>query len=212
MLRHLNYIAVEGPIGVGKTSLTLKLAEYYDGKALLEEVNQNPFLENFYQDRPHSAFPTQVFFLLNRYRQQQQLKEKDLFSSLYFTDYMFFRDRLFAYMNLTDEELTLYEELYAMLSKNLIKPNLILYLDASVSTLMKRIRKRGREVERYLKEEYIEATKNSLHYFFFHYDEAPVLIVNTDNADFINNEEQFEQLIIQLEAHKGGKGYYNPAG
>ncbi len=212
MLRHLNYIAVEGPIGVGKTSLTLKLAEYFDGKALLEEVSQNPFLESFYQERPNSAFPTQVFFLLNRYRQQQQLKEKDLFSSLYFTDYMFFRDRLFAYMNLTDEELTLYEELYAMLSKNLIKPDLILYLDANVSTLMKRIKKRGRDVERYLKEEYIEATKNSLHYFFFHYDEAPVLIVNTDHADFINDEEQFEQLVIQLEQHKAGKGYYNPAG
>jgi len=211
MLKDLNYIAIEGPIGVGKTSLALKLAEHLGAKTVLEEVEKNPFLDSFYKKTEKVAFPTQIFFLLNRYRQQQELIQKDLFHSIYITDYMFYRDRLFAYMNLTDDELALYEELYTLLSRKLLKPDLIIYLDGSVPALMKRIRKRGRKFEYDITEEYIEAAKNTLHYFFFHYDESPVLIINTDNCDFINNNSQFEDLITELNNIKGGKNYYNPA-
>ncbi|MBF0273684.1 MAG: deoxynucleoside kinase [Nitrospinae bacterium] len=211
MLKDLNYLAIEGPIGAGKTSLALKIGKRLSGKVLLEEVDKNPFLGNFYKEIDKVAFPTQIFFLLNRYRQQQELLQKDLFCNLNITDYMFYRDRLFAYMNLSDEELSLYEELYGMLTKKLVKPDLIIYLDASTPVLLKRIRKRGRDFERNMTEEYLEASKTSLHYFFFHYDESPVLLINTDNADFINNEEQFENLMRKVDSIKGGKNYYNPS-
>jgi deoxyadenosine/deoxycytidine kinase len=165
---HLHYIAIEGVIGVGKTSLANPLQQRIGGRLVLEEFEENPFLEDFYRDPEHYAFQTQIFFLLSRYRQQEQIMQYDLFEKRIIADYMFVKDRIFATLNLNEKEITLYNLLARILEKRIIKPDLAIYLKASTKRLMQNIRKRGRPYESHIKEDYIEALNNLYEEFSDH--------------------------------------------
>jgi deoxyguanosine kinase len=192
------YIVIEGVIGAGKTSLAKLLAARTGARLNLEVVEENPFLKRFYQDRAGYAFQTQIFFLLSRYRQQQALRQSDLFSDLLVSDYLFAKDRIFANLNLGDEELALYEQLATILEQRILFPDLVIYLQARTEVLMQRIRWRGRAFERDMEEEYIEALNRAYSYFFHHYEQTPLLVVNTDDLDFVNAPRDFELLLGQL--------------
>jgi len=205
-----NYIAVEGVIGVGKTSLANMLAERFHAKLVLEEVEANPFLSQFYSDRRSYAFQTQIFFLLSRYRQQQQLSQQELFGRGLVSDYIFAKDKIFAYLNLDENEIKLYEHLWGLLERNILKPDLVVYLQAGVDQLMRRVRRRGRPFEHNLSKEYLAEVSEAYNHFFFHYTETPLLVVNVNDLDFVNNEEDFEDLVKQIcEPHPGTR-YYVP--
>jgi deoxyadenosine/deoxycytidine kinase len=208
----LRYIAIEGVIGVGKTELAKILGQRLSAEVVLEEVEENPFLNNFYKDMRSYSFQTQIFFLLSRHKQQQNLAQRNLFVDRIVSDYLFDKDRIFAYMNLTEHELVLYEKLYQFLVKDVRKPDLVVYLQARVETLLERIRKRGRPFERDISSDYLEALADSYNHFFFHYDETPVLIVNTENLDFINNSQDFENLYRAITSTPGGRIFYSPKG
>ena len=192
------YIVVEGVIGVGKTSLTKLLATKTSGRLNLEVVEENPFLSDFYQDRSAFAFQTQIFFLLSRYRQQQNLFQHDMFSATLISDYLFAKDRIFANLNLSDDELVLYNQLATILEQRVLKPDLVIYLQARTSVLMKRIRWRGRAFEQDMDEGYLEALNTAYSYFFHHYKDSPLLVVNTDNLDFVNVPGDFDLLYSQI--------------
>ena len=185
---HLHYIAIEGVIGAGKTSLAHLIEQKIRGRSVLEEFEENPFLEDFYNDPEHYAFQTQIFFLLSRYRQQEQIMQYDLFEQRIIADYMFVKDRIFATLNLNEKEMSLYNMLARILEKQIIKPDLAIYLKASTKRLMHNIRKRGRPYEKHIKEDYINALNNLYEEFFWNYGTTPLLIINTENMDFINNE------------------------
>jgi len=205
-----NYIAVEGVIGVGKTSLANMLAERFHAKLVLEEVEANPFLSQFYSDRRSYAFQTQIFFLLSRYRQQQQLSQQELFGRGLVSDYIFAKDKIFAYLNLDENEIKLYEHLWGLLERNILKPDLVVYLQAGVDQLMRRVKRRGRPFEHNLSKEYLAEVSEAYNHFFFHYTETPLLVVNVNDLDFVNNEEDFEDLVKQIcEPHPGTR-YYVP--
>ncbi|MBU0509443.1 deoxynucleoside kinase, partial [bacterium] len=179
------YIAIEGVIGVGKTSLATLLTERLNGRLVLEKPEENPFLENFYQDPRHYAFQTQLFFLLSRFRQQQEVPEPDLFHPVVIADYLFAKDRIFAYINLSEAEIALYEKVMALLEVRLRKPELVVYLQSSTERLMKNIRMRNRSYERDMSESYIRTLNEAYNHFFFHYDETPLLIVNATAIDYV---------------------------
>lgn len=202
---HLHYIAVEGVIGVGKTSLAHPLQQRLNGRLVLEEFEENPFLEDFYRDPEHYAFQTQIFFLLSRYRQQEQIMQYDLFEKRMIADYMFVKDRIFATLNLNEKEMKLYNMLATILEKRIIKPDLAIYLKASTRKLMANIRKRGRPYEKHIKEEYIEALNNLYEEFFWNYSTTPLLIINTENLDFVNNESHLQQILVEISKHRTGK-------
>jgi len=205
-----NYIAVEGVIGVGKTSLANMLAERFHAKLVLEEVEANPFLSQFYSDRRFYAFQTQIFFLLSRYRQQQQLSQQELFGRGLVSDYIFAKDKIFAYLNLDENEIKLYEHLWGILERNILRPDLVVYLQAGVDQLMRRVKRRGRPFEHNLSKEYLAEVSEAYNHFFFHYTETPLLVVNVNDLDFVNNEEDFEDLVKQIcEPHPGTR-YYVP--
>ncbi|HEY9164997.1 MAG TPA: deoxynucleoside kinase [Candidatus Kryptonia bacterium] len=206
----IGHIAIEGVIGAGKTSLTLKLAKYLNGKAVLEKFEENPFLEKFYDDIEHYAFQTQIFFLLSRYRQQQELTQIDLFDQLIVSDYLFEKDKIFAYLNLQDDELKLYESLAVLLEKTVPKPDLVVYLQCNVEHLMTNIKKRGRKYERNISKEYIQSLNEAYNYFFFRYKSAPLLIVNADQIDFVNDENDFQKLAAEILKPRKTAEYYNP--
>ncbi|UCF63599.1 MAG: deoxynucleoside kinase [bacterium] len=202
---HLHYIAIEGVIGAGKTSLAHPLLQKLGGRLVLEEFEENPFLEDFYQDPEHYAFQTQIFFLLSRYRQQEQIMQYDLFEKKIIADYMFVKDRIFATLNLNEKEMTLYNMLARILEKRIVKPDLAIYLKASTKKLMHNIRKRNRPYERQIKEDYIDALNNLYEEFFWNYSSTPLLIINTENLDFVNNENHLNQILVEISRHRSGK-------
>lgn len=190
----IKYIAIEGVIGAGKTTLAQKLKEELNARLVLEQFEVNPFLEKFYGDRKRYAFQTQMFFLVNRYKQQQDLNQENLFTEFILADYIFEKDRIFAYLNLQGEELKLYESIFPLLYQNLRKPDLVVYLQSSVDRLMYNIRKRNRQIERNLTRNYIEELSEAYNNFFFKYNSTPLLIVNSTEIDFINNQKDFDEL------------------
>ncbi|MBD3288478.1 deoxynucleoside kinase [candidate division KSB1 bacterium] len=194
-----NYITIDGVIGAGKTTLAKMIAEKYNGSILLEEVEENPFLSDFYRDPKHFAFSTQLFFLLSRYRQQQSILQPDLFHSLLVSDYLFAKDKIFAYLNLEDRELLLYEKIMSLLERDIVKPDLVIYLKSSPDRLMINIKKRGRAFEKDMSKEYIESLNTAYNRFFNHYKETPLLTINSTKLDFVCNSEDFEIILKMIE-------------
>jgi deoxyadenosine/deoxycytidine kinase len=204
------YIAVEGPIGVGKTSLVKLLAVELQGRDIYEEVEENPFLTRFYQDQKKHAFQTQIFFLFSRFQQQMELLQQDLFSRVTISDYLFEKDKIFAYLNLDNDELELYEKIYKILSPRLRRPDLVIYLQAGTDILLQRIRNRSKPYEKGITVDYIEELNRAYNQFFFHYDETPLLVISTAGVDFIQNPEEVTQLIREIQAARRGMQYYIP--
>ena len=204
------YIVVEGVIGVGKTSLTKLLATRTAGRLNLEVVEENPFLAKFYENRAAYAFQTQIFFLLSRFRQQQNLFQHDLFSSTLISDYLFAKDKIFANLNLADEELVLYNQLAAILEQRVLRPDLVVYLQARTEVLLQRIQWRGRSFEQDMDASYLDALNGAYSYYFHHYKDSPLLVVNTDNLDFVNVPRDFDLLFDQLTEEFSGTRYFAP--
>ena len=210
-LKH-RYIAVEGPIGVGKTALTRALARRFGGRTVFEIVEENPFLASFYQDRNKHAFQTQLFFLLSRFKQQQDLFQQDLFSSVTVSDYLFAKDRIFASITLDQNELALYERVYEHLGPRVLKPDLIIYLQARLDVLLARIKKRGREFERRFDVDYLAELSRTYNDFFHRWDETPLLVINTSDIDFAESEQDLDDLVRAIGRCKSGTQYYQPLG
>ncbi|MCK5086965.1 MAG: deoxynucleoside kinase [Melioribacteraceae bacterium] len=210
-MSEIRYIAIEGVIGAGKTSLALKLAKKLSANLILEEFETNPFLEKFYDDRKRYAFQTQMFFLVNRFKQQQELNQEDLFSSHIIGDYIFDKDKIFAYMNLIGEELKLYEALFPLLQRDLRKPDLVIFLQASIDRLMHNIKRRSRKIEKNLTRSYIKELSDAYNNFFFKYNNTPLLIVNTTEIDFVNKQKDFDELYNQIfRDDRAFIEYFNP--
>ena len=207
----LKYLVVEGPIGVGKTSLAKRLAAIFGGTLLLEQATDNPFLERFYKQPRAAALPTQLFFLFQRARQLEELHQQDLFSTLRIADFLFDKDRLFAGVTLDEAEYALYEQVYAKLSIDMPTPDLVIYLQAPVDVLLERIARRGIRYEQQIERSYLEKLNETYARFFHAYTAAPLLIVNAAQADFVNGERDFQQLLEQVGRTKYGRQYFNPA-
>jgi deoxyguanosine kinase len=206
------YIAVEGPIGVGKSSLAKMLSVRFKARCILESPEENPFLHKFYRDRKKYAFQTQVFFLLNRYQQQREIRQIDLFNQVTITDYLFAKDRIFAYLNLDENELALYQRIYSLLDGRISTPDLVIFLQAKPETLFARIRARDAEYEREIDIEYLRALSQAYNTFFFHYEESPLLVIDTSEIDFVNKEEDLQNLIREIRSMRRGTWYYKPLG
>lgn len=204
------YIVVEGVIGVGKTSLVKLLATATGARVNLEVVEENPFLANFYQDRSAYAFQTQIFFLLSRFRQQQALTQPELFSSLLVSDYLFAKDRIFANLNLGDDELVLYNQLAGILEDRILLPDLVIYLQASTDLLMERISLRGRSFEQSMDRDYIENLNSAYNFFFHHYQDTPLLVIGADHLDYVGVPADLELLVDQLREPFTGTRFYAP--
>jgi deoxyadenosine/deoxycytidine kinase len=206
------YIAVEGVIGAGKTSLAKLIAEKLNARLILENFQDNPYLEKFYQKPEEYAFRTQLFFLIERFSQLQQVKQKGLFQQYIVADYIFEKDRIFAYLTLTEEELKIYENAASSLNKNVVSPDLVIYLQSSVPRLLNNIRSRDRNIEKELKDEYIDALNDAYNYFFSRYKNSRVMIVNCEDIDFVNNKNDFESLVNEIfKPERTAVEYYNPA-
>jgi len=205
------YIAIEGPIGVGKTALARRLADSLSADLVLEEVEENPFLERFYRDGRSAALPAQMFFLFARARQIEDLRQSDLFSKVRISDYLFTRDRLFAELNLDPEELRLYDQIAENLAVDAPVPDLLIYLQASVDAIMRRLAQRNTRYDRFVDRDYIEKLTDAYSRFFHAYDEGPLLIVNASQIDPVNNDADYEQLFQQIERTTGGRHFFNPA-
>ena len=204
------YIAIEGPIGVGKTALARRLADSLSADLVLEEVEENPFLERFYRDGRSAALPAQMFFLFARARQIEDLRQSDLFTSVRISDYLFTRDRLFAELNLDQEELKLYDQIAENLSVDAPLPDLVIYLQASVDAVMRRLAQRNSRYDRFVDRHYVEKLIDAYARFFHSYDEGPLLIVNASQIDPVNNDADYEQLFRQIERTTGGRHFFNP--
>ena len=204
-------IAVEGPIGVGKTSFVRLLAKKFDAFTVFEDLN-NPFLKDFYEDKPGASFQAQLFFLLSRHRQLQELAHRDLFHQITLCDYIFSKDKIFAYLNLDDSELLIYDKLYAMLEEQVVKPDLVIYLQAETKTLIERIHGRNREYESSISEAYVNEVNKAYNYFFFHYNQTPLLVIDTTAIDFVHHEEHLDELVEQIRKMDRGVQYYRPLG
>ncbi|HET7746229.1 MAG TPA: deoxynucleoside kinase [Vicinamibacteria bacterium] len=204
------YIAVEGPIGVGKSTVVERLAERLDAHTLLEPWAENPFLRAFYDGKPGASFQVELFFLLSRYRQQQELTQRKLFSHHTIADYVFEKSRLFAYLNLDDAELLIYEKLFALLAETVPRPDLVIYLQAPTEVLMRRIRGRGRPEETSLSEEYLAEVNRAYNHYFFHYSQTPLLVVNTADVDFATRAPDVDDLLRQIRGMGRGTQYYVP--
>jgi deoxyadenosine/deoxycytidine kinase len=206
------YIVVEGPIGVGKTTLARLLAEEFNARAVFEQVDDNPFLKRFYDDPRTHAFQTQLFFLLSRYRQQRELAQQDLFNQSTVADYLFARDQIFAQANLDADELILYRQLFGLLDSRLPKPDLVVYLQARADILMERLRKRDRDYERRISPEYVKRIAEAYRDFFFYYDDTPLLVVDSSGVDFVAHSEQLDDLIREIGTMGRGVQHYIPLG
>jgi deoxyguanosine kinase len=205
-----SYIVVEGPIGVGKTSLAGRLAESFDAELLLEAPEENPFLERFYQDPRGAALPTQLFFLMQRVRQLEALRQGDIFKPVRVADFLVEKDRLFAQVTLDDAEHGLYEQVYGQLTLDAPKPDLVVYLQAPVEVLMERVARRGRSYERLIDSAYLHRLSEAYASFFYHYDDAPLLIVNAAGIDWVNREQDYRQLLEFIRGMGAGRHYFNP--
>lgn len=204
-------IAVEGPIGVGKTSFVELLVKKFEANRVLEQVD-NPFLRDFYHDKPGTAFQAQLFFLLSRYRQLLDLKQRDLFRQVTICDYIFPKDKIFAYLNLDDSELMIYDKLYALLEPQVPKPDLVIFLQADTARLMERIRRRKRDYESEISEAYVNEVNKAYNYFFFNYTATPLLVINTSEIDFVHQENDLDELVSQIRKMERGVQYYRPLG
>ncbi len=191
----IRYIAVEGPIGVGKTTLSEMLSLHFNARLILERYEENPFLHTFYDDRRRFAFQTQLFFLLSRYRQQQELIHSDLFYESIVSDYLFNKDRIFAEVNLNRDELKLYDEVQYALYKTVPSPDVVIYLQGSVNTLQRNIKRRERNFEKNITREYLEEIVNAYNTFFFHYRDSRLIVANCDQFDFLSNQAHFNILV-----------------
>ena len=205
-----NFVAVEGVVGVGKSPVVERLAERLEAHTVREEWGENPFLRSFYDGRPGAAFQAELFFLLSRYRQQQELVQRRLFDQCTISDYVFERSKLFAYLNLEDSELLIYEKLYALLAEGVPRPDLVVYLQAPTEVLMKRIRQRGRPEESHLSPEYLGEVNRAYNHYFFHYSQTPLLVVNTTDVDFVKNPDDVDDLMRQIKGMGKGTQYYAP--
>lgn len=207
----IRHIAIEGVIGAGKTTFAQMLSERLGARLVLERFEENPFLPKFYEDPEHYAFQTQIFFLLSRYKQQQDLFQADLFHDFLISDYIFEKDKIFAYLTLADEELKLYETLLGAIERNIPTPDLVVYLQCSVERLMDNIRHRARKMEENISEDYIRDLNEAYNYYFFRYRATPLLIVKATDIDFVGNRDDFEDLLAQiLRPNKAPVEYYNP--
>ena len=206
------YIVVEGPIGVGKTSLAKLLAAEFQARSVFEKVEDNPFLAKFYEDRNTHAFQNQIFFLLSRYQQQRTLSQQDLFNQNTVADYLFAKDKIFASITLSSEELALYQQIYQLLNPRVPKPDLVVYLQARPEVLYKRIKKRDKSYERNLSPEYLKEVAQAYSDFFFRYEESPLLVVNSSKIDFVSSSEHLADLIKEINNMGSGTQHYIPLG
>lgn len=204
------YLVIEGPIGVGKSSLARLLSDRLQARLVLEKVEENPFLARFYENPKRFAFQAQVFFLLSRYRQQVELGQMDLFNRMTICDYFLPKDQIFASVTLSDEERALYDQLYQLLSPRVATPDLLIYLQASTDTLIDRIETRGRPFEKEIPWDYLDTVNQAYNKFFFHYEQSPLLVIQTEAIDFVNNPDDLEDLIKQISSVKQGAHYYVP--
>jgi deoxyadenosine/deoxycytidine kinase len=205
------YIVIEGPIGVGKTSLAKRLAADFNGELLLEGAEDNPFLDRFYRNPRHAALPTQLFFLFQRARQMQEMRQSDLFTPVRVADFLLEKDRLFAQLTLDDDELRLYEQVYANLSVDAPRPDLVIYLQAPVEVLLDRVRKRGRAFERFIESNYLQRLVEAYTRFFYYYSETPLLIVNASEIDLVNNTRDYQVLVERIGKVRSGRHFFNPS-
>ena len=205
------FIAIEGAIGVGKTTLAKQIAETFNYQMLLENAEENPFLERFYQNQKNAALATQLFFLFQRSQQIQDLRQGDIFEPVRVSDFLINKDRLFAHINLDEDEYQLYDKVYQQLTIDAPKPDLVIYLQASVDVLLSRIENRGVNFEQRISREYLESINEAYSEFFLYYDDAPLLIVNADELDVINRQSDYEQLVDYLLNVRSGRHYFNPA-
>jgi deoxyadenosine/deoxycytidine kinase len=204
------FIAVEGPIGVGKTTLARKLAEHYQAELLLEEAEDNPFLTRFYQDPKGGALPTQLFFLFQRARQLKELQQGDMFIPTYVSDFLMDKDRLFAQVTLDNDELGLYNQVFDTLTIDTPQPDLVIYLQAPVDVLTKRIAKRARQYESIIQKEYLHKISDAYMEFFHYYQGSPLLIVNASGIDLVESQSDYLQLLDRIEETNRGRHYFNP--
>jgi deoxyadenosine/deoxycytidine kinase len=207
---HARYIVTEGPIGVGKTSLTGLLAEELGARVIFERAEDNPFLADFYKDPARYRFQTQMFFLLSRFSQQQEMAQPDLFTRITISDYLFDKDRIFAYLNLDENELALYEQFYKILEPKIVRPDLVIFLQADTDTLLRRIKLRARPFEKEVNYDYIAAMNEAYNHFFFRYGDTPLFVINTSDIDFVHRREDLDDLLKQILSMKQGTQYYVP--
>jgi len=206
------YIVIEGPIGVGKTSLAKLLAKEFRARCVLELPEGNPFLSHFYQDRKKYAFQAQVFFLLTRFQQQQEISQLDLFNQVTLSDYLFDKDRIFALLNLDEHEFALYEKIFQLLGGRIPTPDLVIFLQAKPEVLLHRIKSRNITYEREIELDYLKRLTQAYNDYFFHYEQSPLLVVNTSEIDFVKRKEDLEQLLREIKQMKKGTWYFTPMG
>ena len=205
------FIVVEGPVGVGKTTLAKLLAESFNTDLLLEGADENPFLNGFYDNQKNVAFQTQLFFLFQRAQQMQDLKQSDMFRPVHVADFIMEKDRLFAELTLDEDEFKLYQQVYQHLTIDAPRPDLVIYLQAPVDVLKKRIAQRGRSYEKNMTTDYLHQLNDSYARFFHDYNHSPILIVNAEELDLVNNESDYTLLLEQIRKVKSGRHYFNPA-
>jgi deoxyguanosine kinase len=207
-----NYIVVEGPLGVGKTSFAMLLAEKIHGKAILEETEGNPFLANFYKDPKKFAFQTQLFFILRRFQKQEEINQIDIFQRVVISDFLFDKDKIFARLNLDDREFSLYEQIFHLLKVRILKPNLVIFLQTRTDILKERIKRRNRDYEKSINMKYLDQINQAFNEFFFHYTETPLLVIDASEIDFVNVPADLDNLIVEIEKMEKGTKYYVPLG
>jgi deoxyguanosine kinase len=220
-MERARYIAVEGPMGAGKSALAGLLADRFGARLVLDPVDENPFLAAFHADRRKHAFQAQLFFLISRYQLQQELFQQDLFNQVTVADHLFAKDRIFAALNLDPDELALYRRVHAILDARTVKPDLVVFLQARLDVLVSRVRRRGRELERHVEPAYLEALARAYNEFFFHYEQTPLLVVNTSELDLAgqpwgrtdgSTPPEIDALVQVIRRHRKGIAHYNPAG
>lgn len=209
-MRRRGYIAVEGPIGVGKTSLARLLAREMDARLMLEAVDENPFLARFYDDPDKYSLPAQLYFLLTRYQRQREMAQQDLFARTTVCDYLFSKDRIFAALNLAPDEMALYDNVYRLLDQRMRKPDLVVYMSARVDVLAERLRKRNRDFERHIGMDYLERVSAAFRDFFFYYEETPLLVVETSEIDFVEDSDDLRALVREIDQAGDGVLHFVP--